>query len=60
MGDGWVAMLNFHEHVEQEMQGVGIDQFCIMGGELDEIEWRTYLPNNLFSKVEMIVKNRWE
>ena len=58
--DGWVAMLNFHEHVEREMQEIGIDQYCIMGGELDELEWRTFLPNNLFAKVELIVKDRWE
>jgi hypothetical protein len=53
-------MLNFHEHVEREMQEIGIDQYCIMGGELDELEWRTFLPNNLFAKVELIVKDRWE
>lgn len=56
--DGWVALINFHEHVEQEMSSIGIDQYFVMGGELDEIEWRTYLPNQLFNKVQQIVSHR--
>lgn len=56
--DGWVAMVNFHEHVEREMSDVGIDQYFIMQGELDDIDWRTYLPHQLFKKVKSIVKQR--
>lgn len=56
--DGWVAMINFHEHVEQEMCDIGIDQYFIMMGELDEIEWRTYLPHQFYNKVEKIVESR--
>ena len=55
---GWVAMVNFHEHVENEMQQVGIDQYFVMRGELDELEWRTYLPHQLYDKVEQIVSRR--
>jgi len=55
-----VAFVNFHEHVQLEMQQVGIDQYCIMGGEMDKLDWRTYLPNQLFNKVKQIVNNRWE
>lgn len=58
--DGWVAMLNFHEHVEKEMIDVGIDQYFFMGGELDDIEWRTYLPHQLFKKVKKIITHRFE
>jgi hypothetical protein len=58
--DGWVAFVNFHEHVQLEMQQVGIDQYCIMGGEMDKLDWRTYLPNQLFNKVKQIVNNRWK
>lgn len=56
--DGWVALVNFHEHVEREMQNVEIDQYFIMGGKMDELDWRTYLPNQLFDKVNSIVENR--
>ncbi len=57
--DGWVAMINFHEHVKTEMQHVGIDQYFIMGGEMEEIEWRTYLPHQLHAKVESVVSERF-
>lgn len=56
--DGWVAMVNFHEHVAEEMNQVGIDQYFISGGEMDMIEWRTYLPHQLYKKVKKIVFNR--
>lgn len=56
--DGWVALINFHEHVEMEMSQIGIDQYFIMGGELDELDWRTYLPHQFFNKVASIVENR--
>lgn len=55
---GWVALINFHEHVESEMESAGIDQYFVMGGELDELDWRTYLPHQFYKKVRQIVKNR--
>ena len=58
--DGWVALVNFHEHVEQEMMDVGVDQYFVLGGKLDELEWRTYLPHQLFKKVNKIVEKRWK
>jgi len=56
--EGWVAMINFHDHVEREMQDVGIDQYFIMGGEMDAIEWRTFLPSQFFDKIQSIVNRR--
>lgn len=58
LDEGWVALINFHEHVEQEMEDAGIDQYLIMGGELDELEWRTYLPHQFYKAVLKIVNNR--
>lgn len=58
--EGWVAMINFHEHVENEMCSIGIDQYFVLGGELDTIEWRTYLPHQFFKKVRKAVENRLE
>jgi len=56
--DGWVAMINFHEHVSSEMNQVGIDQYFISGGEMDMIDWRTYLPHQFYKKVKKIVNDR--
>ena len=56
--DGWIATINFHEHVVKEFISANIDQYFVFGGELEEIEWRTYLPTNLFAKVESLVNKR--
>jgi hypothetical protein len=56
--NGWVALVNFHPHVKEELMDVGIDQYFILGGEMDELDWRTYLPAQLFNKVAAIVNNR--
>lgn len=58
--DGWIATINFHEHVVKEFIAANIDQYFVFGGELEEIEWRTYLPTNLFAKVESLVNKRIE
>lgn len=56
--DGWIAMVNFHEHVVSEFERANIDHYFLMGGELEEIEWRTYLPQQFFDKVNSLVMNR--
>lgn len=56
--DGWVVALNFREHVLQEFSRQNIDYYMVYGGELDELNWRTYLPHQLFEKVEGIINRR--
>lgn len=56
--DGWVALINFHNHVSREMQGVNIDQYFFMGGQLDDVEWRTFLPHQFFRFISKIVSQR--
>ncbi len=56
--DGWIAMINFHDHVIREFTRYNLDQYFLVGGELEEIEWRTYLPEQLFEKVNKLVKRR--
>lgn len=58
--DGWVALTNFHQHVVSEMQRAGIDQYFVMGGEMELLDWGTYLPYNFYLKVEEIVAKRLE
>ncbi len=57
--DGWVALVNFHDHVTREMEEIGIDSYFIMKGEMDYLDWRTYLPYQLFKKVSEIVQDRF-
>lgn len=56
--EGWVAMVNFHDHVLEEFKAVGIDQYFIFGGEMEELDWRTYLPHQFYKKVKKIVDKR--
>jgi hypothetical protein len=58
INDGWIAMVNFHEHVFKEFQSIGLDQYLISGGELDEMEWRNYTPMQFFNKISSIVDRR--
>lgn len=56
--DGWIAMINFHDHVTKEFEKVNIDHYFAMGGELDDIEWRTYQPYQFYKKVEELITKR--
>lgn len=56
--DGWVVCLNFRDHVITEFSKFGIDYYLNFGGELDEFPWRTYLPQNLFDKIQGIISRR--
>src|SRR5436190_4534863 len=40
--DGWVAALNFRQHVLDEMSRNNIDFYLIYGGELDEMRWISF------------------
>jgi len=56
--EGWIALVNFHDHVIQEFYQANIDQYLIMGGELNDFEWRPFLPHQFYKKVKKIAKNR--
>ena len=56
--NGWIAMINFHDHVLREFQQIQIDHYINMSGELDDIEWRTYQPFQFFKKVNDLITKR--
>ena len=56
--DGWIAMLNFREHVTRELELSGIDRFLVMGGKLQSFKWRTLNPDQLYEQVEQQVMKR--
>jgi hypothetical protein len=55
---GWIAFLNFREHVLKEFEQYNIDYFILLGGKLNELAWRTYQPMNLYEKIEQLVTKR--
>ncbi len=56
--EGWIAMVNFHDHVTKEFEKMNIDHYFAMGGELDDIEWRTYQPYQFYKKVNDLLTKR--
>ena len=56
--DGWIAAINFQEHVIREMRQYNIDNYVNFGGQLDEMPWRTYPPRKLFDVVDGLLQRR--
>ena len=56
--EGWIAFLNFREHVMKEFQHENIDSYIISGGMLNELSWRTLTPLQLFQVIEKQVIKR--
>lgn len=56
--DGWIAFVNFREHVLQEFSKFRIDYYMNYGGELDQLNWRKGTAVMLYSSVEDILKHR--
>ena len=60
LDNGWIVLINFHEHVLEEFANANLDNYLIFGEDFDYIDWRTYLPSNLFLNIEKKVNNRFE
>ena len=56
--DGWIALLNFREHVLEDMKSIDLDSYFVLGGELSEIGWRTLTPAHLFERIDDCVNQR--
>lgn len=56
--DGWIALVNPREHVLEEFEKIGIDQYFVSGGNLNEVSWRKSSPDQLFEKVSSQVLKR--
>lgn len=57
--DGWIAVLNFREHVLSEFSAVNADSYFLFDGRLNEIAWRALNPKGLFKKVSALVERRF-
>ncbi|MEO0310680.1 MAG: hypothetical protein RIQ89_337 [Bacteroidota bacterium] len=56
--DGWIAAINFRQHVLHEMEKYNIDYYFVFGGDFDTLPWRNYKPGDLFMKVESMFDKR--
>ncbi len=58
--DGWIALVNFRDHVLQEFDEVGADSYFVTGGRLQEVNWRTKKPTKVFESISGYVQKRLE
>jgi hypothetical protein len=56
--DGWIAFVNFQEHVLREFENAGLDYFFLSRGELEALSWRTFRPEVLFNYVKTLAQHR--
>ncbi|WP_028298321.1 hypothetical protein [Olivibacter sitiensis] len=50
--DGWIAGINFRPHVVDEFKSSNIDYYINFGGGLDDFNWRTIKPLQVYWSVE--------
>ncbi len=52
---GWIAYLNFREHVVEDMQAANLHHYISMGGNLNDMLWRKLKPAHLFHVVDNLI-----
>lgn len=56
--DGWIAAVNFQEHVLQEFRDGNLDYYINFGGELDNMIWRKLSPMQVFNQIQQTLQRR--
>jgi hypothetical protein len=56
--DGWIAGINFQDHVISEFKNNNVDYYINFGGALNELAWRSLKPVQVFKKVEETMTKR--
>jgi hypothetical protein len=56
--EGWIVAINFREHVRNEFIKNNIDYYLVFGGELNNLNWRRFSPNQLFETINALVNKR--
>lgn len=53
--EGWIAGINFRDHVLKEMSDTNIDYYITFGGEFNDMDWRTNSPFQLLERIENVM-----
>lgn len=56
--EGWIALVNFREHVLDEFKDHHLDYYIAMEGELNEMNWRVLSPLQFYKKVDALMVKR--
>lgn len=55
---GWIALVNFLQHVREDLQAADLDQYLMFGGKLDAVPWRTMEPDEFCALLDAQVTKR--
>ncbi|MBW6478130.1 MAG: hypothetical protein K0B37_01800 [Bacteroidales bacterium] len=50
--DGWIVGINFRDFVIREFESANIDYYIAFGKHFNDLNWRKYLPNQLFAVID--------
>jgi hypothetical protein len=53
--NGWVAVLNSHRHVEEDMLRTQLQYFINFGEDYNDINWRTQKPERIHEAIDALV-----
>lgn len=53
---GWVALLNCHDHVVDELEQTRLDDYLRFGGPLNGLNWRPQKPERIYEAVEGLLQ----
>lgn len=53
--DGWMVMVNFRDHVLNEMRDTNVHHYLNMGDAYKDLKWRTFQPDHFFQTVEQLL-----
>lgn len=56
--DGWIAFVNFREHVEDEMIRSHIDRYVLLGAPFNDLNWRKYKPQAFSMLIDSMMQKR--
>jgi hypothetical protein len=56
--DGWIACVNFREHVADEIMHSHIDYYLALAGSLNGVVWRSSSPQQVYDKVNALILKR--
>ncbi|MEL7162648.1 MAG: hypothetical protein AAFN92_17960, partial [Bacteroidota bacterium] len=53
---GWIALLNVHDHVMDELTQTRLDDYLHYGEVLNNLTWRPQKPHRIFEAVDGLVQ----
>ena len=53
--DGWIALLNVHHQVRQELDQTGLDSYLHYGDYLNNLTWRPQKPQRMYEAIEGVL-----